>query len=82
MWHVTFQINCLAISSLHECSDCSGCPGLGVVEAHGEGAGKLEKGTRVVTIWPTWPVSQGNGTWQQYICVPEDILVNCGFLST
>ncbi|KAK9864297.1 hypothetical protein WJX84_011779 [Apatococcus fuscideae] len=52
-----------------------GLEGLAVVEAHGEGAGKIAKGTRVVTIWPTWPASSGNGTWQQYICVPEDILV-------
>ncbi|KAK9818687.1 hypothetical protein WJX74_006212 [Apatococcus lobatus] len=52
-----------------------GVEGLGIVEAHGEGAGNLKIGQRVVAIWPTWPVAQGNGTWQQYICVNEDILV-------
>ncbi len=51
--------------------------GVGMVEAHGEGAGKLQKGTRVVAIWPCWPAAEGNGTWQQYICVPESTMVRC-----
>lgn len=47
---------------------------MGVVEAHGPGATKFPVGTRVTA--PVWPkFGSGQGTWQQYITIPEDALV-------
>ncbi len=40
---------------------------------NGAGASKYAVGQRVVGT--PWPVEQGNGTWQQFLVVPEDSLV-------
>lgn len=45
--------------------------------ANGPGASKFAVGQRVVGA--PWPVEAGNGTWQQYMVVPESCLV-CLFL--
>ena len=51
----------------------AGAAGVGRVEANGEGASKFSKGQRVVS--PGWGARHGQGTWQQYVVVPEDKLI-------
>ena len=48
--------------------------GLGVVEKNGPGASKFHPGQRVVSA--AWGAATGNGTWQQYLAVPEQVLVS------
>ena len=57
------------------------CAGVGVVEENGPGAHKFQRGQRVISI--LWPArsnpkldrSKAAGTFQQYLAVPEDLLV-------
>lgn len=46
--------------------------GVGKVELNGPGASKFPVGQRVVAT--PWPIMSGNGTWQQYIVIPESVL--------
>ena len=51
-----------------------GLDGLGVVERSGPGtAGKFPPGRRVVAV--PWGTRRGNGSWAQYVAVPEAALV-------
>lgn len=51
-----------------------GLEGMGVVEALGSNVtGRIAAGQRVASLG--WRTPEGNGTWQQYVTVPEDTLV-------
>ncbi|KAK9829079.1 hypothetical protein WJX72_003772 [[Myrmecia] bisecta] len=50
-----------------------GSEGVAKVERNGPGASKFKEGQRVVAA--PWPTFQGEGTWQQYVAVPEQHLV-------
>ncbi len=41
--------------------------------AHHAACDGVQEGMRVVAV--PWPTASGNGTWQQYVCVPEEHLV-------
>ena len=43
------------------------------MESNGEGASQFNKGQRVVS--GNWGAYDGNGTWQQYLVVPESSLI-------
>ena len=43
------------------------------MEENGPGASKFPKGTRVVAV--PWGTFHGEGTWQQYVVVPEAALI-------
>ncbi len=47
--------------------------GVAKVVKNGPGCAKFSEGQRVVAV--QWPQFQSQGTWQQYLAVPEDILV-------
>lgn len=47
--------------------------GVGKVVENGPSASKFAPGTRVVAV--PWNTFTGDGTWQQYTVVPEDVLV-------
>lgn len=49
-----------------------GLEGVGVVESNGAGATRFQPGQRVVAV--PWPTKVGNGTWQQFVAVPESSL--------
>ncbi|PRW59002.1 NAD(P)-binding [Chlorella sorokiniana] len=51
-----------------------GLEGMGVVEKNGPGANKFKEGQRV-TAAPFPSVVKGQGTWQQYLSVPEAALL-------
>ena len=51
-----------------------GGEGVGTVEQSGPGAGRYPKGTRVIAV--PWGTMGGEGTWQQYVAVPEAALVS------
>ena len=48
--------------------------GVGKIEENGPSASKFKKGQRVIALG--WGALQGQGTWQKYIVVPEDQLVD------
>ncbi|KAK9845455.1 hypothetical protein WJX81_006838 [Elliptochloris bilobata] len=50
-----------------------GLEGVGRVVKNGPGATRFPEGTRVVGV--PWPAEGGNGTWQQYVNVPEGHLL-------
>ena len=56
------------------------CPGVGRVKKNGPGASKYKPGQRVTGV--PWPTKDGNGTWQQYVAVPEANLVRANLQST
>jgi hypothetical protein len=41
--------------------------------AHPPACNDVQEGMRVVAV--PWPTAGGVGTWQQYVCVPEEHLV-------
>jgi NADPH:quinone reductase-like Zn-dependent oxidoreductase len=41
--------------------------------AHPAARDGVQEGTRIVAV--PWPTMGGAGTWQQYVCVPEEHLV-------
>ena len=50
--------------------------GVGTVRESGEGASRFRMDQRVVAA--PWPSNVGNGTWQQYVAVKEEV---CGTIS-
>ncbi len=49
------------------------CVGTGVVKENGAGASRFHVDQRVVAA--PWPSNEGNGTWQQYVVVEEEVRV-------
>ena len=47
------------------------CAGTGVVKENGAGASRFQVDQRVVAA--PWPSNEGNGTWQQYVVVEEQV---------
>ena len=47
--------------------------GVAKVVKNGPGCSKYSQGQRVVAV--QWPQFAGQGSWQQYVCVPEENLV-------
>lgn len=45
--------------------------GVGVVKENGAGASRFRVDQRVVAA--PWPSNVGNGTWQQYVAVKEEV---------
>ena len=47
------------------------CAGTGVVKENGAGTSRFHVDQRVVAA--PWPSNEGNGTWQQYVVVEEEV---------
>lgn len=61
--------------------DARECTGVGEIVKLGPGVSKFKVGQRVTAVF--WPGTfTGNGTWQQYLTAPEDVLVSHSFHST